>query len=206
MTVGFSAVNSVSAHACLPVSVCRSHLPFPASSRVPFIPFRKALSFDWGGEGDLSRDARQREARPHAKCIRIEARISNDCLCGREVLHGERRRRTRGEPRLARRTIRERAISEAEEEETSRPSEGSEGSILTAPVLRELKKKRRKKKGKKRKGLTRRLEGKEENDATSGRYGFFCYIVEEGERTDAIPRLSLPRLLLLLLLSLSLSR
>jgi len=45
-TASFSAANSVSAHACLPVSVCRSHLPFPASSRVSFIPFRPALSMD----------------------------------------------------------------------------------------------------------------------------------------------------------------
>jgi len=71
LAAGFSTVNSVSAHACLPVSVCRSHLPFPASSHVPFIPFRPALSMDLGA----CRATRHREAPPHAKVfVRIEMR------------------------------------------------------------------------------------------------------------------------------------
>ena len=79
----------MSVHVCLPVSVCRSHLLFPASSHVPFIPFRPALSMDLG----VCRATRQREAPPHAKYVRIEVRI-NDCLYKSELANegGERAR------------------------------------------------------------------------------------------------------------------
>lgn len=98
LTVGFSAVNSVSAHACLPVSVCRSHLPFPASSLS--FPFDRPFQWIRG----LSHEAAARgtsACKVHSDRRLALARLSPRAW-GRENEGGER-----VEPRLAWRTIRD---------------------------------------------------------------------------------------------------
>lgn len=94
-----------------PRSVCRPHLPFPASSRVPFIPFRRI---------------RERDAPSHAKCVRHIEKASYRSRIGAacetlSLLSVRSRKKAESESRASfRRTMRESDLNTSERNEGRR--------------------------------------------------------------------------------------
>lgn len=160
----------------------------PAVSCFLSRPFHSLSTGPFNGLG-ACRATRQRDAPPHAKCTRM----GEERALARLYVPASVRSRTEAEnearePRLVLGEQCAKAISVSDVERKKRRRRARARRGPGDRYHRASRIKRKKGKGKEKKervNETRKgKEGKEE-DVTSGRYGFFCYIVEEGERTDA---------------------